>query len=330
MSAEARREAQEAFAKEQCDVVVATVAFGMGIDRSNIRFVLHTAMPKSVEHYQQEAGRAGRDGLEAECVLLQGAGDFMTWKRIIEKSAAEATEPVDPSYVPEALRHLEDVQRYCRATTCRHKVLVEYFGQSFPPGNCNACDLCLEGVKAEPDSVVIAQKILSCVARVKETFGIQHVVDVLRGSGNLKVQKYRHEQLSTYGLLRGEGEGQVRDWVRQLSDQEVLWQESRGDYTVLRLNAASWEVMRGQRSVVLVRSARLDRVKKSKGEAVSWEGVDEGLFAALRALRQQIAEEQQVPPYVVFGDATLREMARAKPLTPERLRLVYGVGEAKL
>jgi ATP-dependent DNA helicase RecQ len=330
LSPEERRAAQEAFASEAVDVIVATVAFGMGIDRSNIRFVLHTAMPKSVEHYQQESGRAGRDGLEAECVLLAGAGDFMTWKRIIERSAAEATEPVDPAYVPAAIQHLEDMQRYCRATTCRHKVLVEYFGQPFAKEKCNACDLCLEGVKADPESLVIAQKILSCVARVKEGFGVRHVVDVLRGSVNVKVQKYRHDQLSTYGLLRDERDAQVGDWVRQLIDQDVLWQESRGEFTVLRLNNASWEVMRGKRPVSLTRTKRLDKVERSKSEAISWEGVDEQLFGALRALRRRIADEQQIPAYIVFTDRTLREMARTKPTTLERLRLIHGVGEQKL
>ncbi|HEY1376797.1 MAG TPA: RecQ family ATP-dependent DNA helicase, partial [Gemmataceae bacterium] len=215
MDPEARHAAQEAFAAEECDVVVATVAFGMGIDRSNLRFVLHTAMPKSVEHYQQEAGRAGRDGLEAECVLLFSTADFLTWKRVIEKSAAEAEEPVDPSFVPGAIGHLEDMLRYCRTTTCRHKALVEYFGQPFDKDNCNSCDLCLEGVKTDPDSVVIAQKMLSCVARVKERFGINHVIDVLRGRNNLKVSKYGHDQLSTFGLLKSESEAQLRDWMDQ-------------------------------------------------------------------------------------------------------------------
>jgi ATP-dependent DNA helicase RecQ len=325
-----RHAAQEAFAAEECDVVVATVAFGMGIDRSNLRFVLHAAMPKSVEHYQQEAGRAGRDGLEAECILLFSTADFLTWKRVIEKSAADAEEPVDPSFVPEAIRHLEDMLRYCRTTGCRHKALVEYFGQLNAPGNCNACDRCLEGVSADPESVVIAQKILSCVARVKEGFGVNHVLDILRGRNNLKIAKYRHEELSTFGLLRGEGESQLRDWVDQLIDQRVLWIEHRDQFSLLRLNAASWEVMRGQREVQLVRTGRLDKVKLSKAEAVSWEGVDAGLFEALRVLRKRIADDKQVPAYVVFGDATLRELARRRPITPERLRQVYGVGEAKL
>src|SRR4051812_20034244 len=187
LSPEQRSSAQEAFSKEECDIIVATVAFGMGIDRSNVRFVLHTGMPKSVEHYQQEAGRAGRDGLEAECVLLYSGADFRTWKFIIEKSAEEAAargEPVDPTFVPEAMRHLDDMMRYCRTTGCRHRSLVEYFGQEFEPTNCGACDLCLEGVEVEPDSVVIAQKILSCVARVKESFGVGHVTDILVGSQN--------------------------------------------------------------------------------------------------------------------------------------------------
>src|SRR5437763_3308310 len=152
MSAEARREAQEAFAKEQCDVVVATVAFGMGIDRSNVRFVLHTAMLKSVEHYQQETGRAGRDGLEAECVLLFSGEDFLTWKFIIEKSASEPG--VDPSFLPAALRHLEDMSRYSRGAVCRHRALVQHFGQSYPAESCGACDLCLGDTQLVADAVV--------------------------------------------------------------------------------------------------------------------------------------------------------------------------------
>jgi ATP-dependent DNA helicase RecQ len=276
------------------------------------------------------AGRPPRDGLEAECVLLSSTADFLTWKRVIEKSAAEAEEPVDPSFVPEAIRHLEDMLRYCRTTICRHKALVEYFDQPYVAESCNACDLCLEGVTVDPESVVIAQKILSCVARVKEGFGINHVLNILRGRNDIKVAKYRHEQLSTFGLLKNESESQLRDWVDQLLDQKVLWIDQRDQYSLLRLNAASWEVMRGQRPVRLVRTARLDKVKRSKADAASWEGVDAGLFEALRALRRQLAEERQVPSYVVFSDATLREMARARPSTPERLRQVYGVGEAKL
>src|SRR5262249_4496058 len=155
------------------------IAFGMGIDRSNIRFILHVAMPKSVEHYQQETGRAGRDGLEAECVLLHSGKDFMTWRSILEKSAEEKN--VGPEFLPSAIKHLEDIDTYSRGAVCRHRALVGYFGQLYEGSNCGACDLCLGDVEVAPDGLVIAQKVLSCVARVKERFGVGHVVSVLRG-----------------------------------------------------------------------------------------------------------------------------------------------------
>src|SRR3954452_7288119 len=178
MTGEERQQAQEAFLNERCDVVVATVAFGMGIDRSDVRFVLHTGMPKSLEHYQQETGRAGRDGLEAECVLLHSGADFLSWKRRLEKAAAEPG--VYASFLPGALQHLDDIDRYCRGAVCRHKALVEHFGQKYAIPSCGACDLCLGDKEEMPESTVVAQKILSCVARVKEGFGVGHVVSVLR------------------------------------------------------------------------------------------------------------------------------------------------------
>ncbi len=330
MTAEQRQAAQEAFAEEQCDVMVATVAFGMGIDRSNVRFVLHTALPKSLEHYQQETGRAGRDGLEAECVLLHSGADVVTFRAILEKSAAE--NAVDPSFLPSAIRHLEDMDRYCRGAVCRHKALVQYFGQDYAAAGCNACDLCLGDTEEVAGALVTAQKILSCVARVKENFGINHVVAILRGENTDNVRKWKHDQLTTYKLLQGHSKADVRDWIYQLIGQGVLCQVG-DDYPKLRLNEASWEVMRGQRPVRLVQLARRkkgERPQKSKAEAVSWEGVDRDLFEVLRRLRRELASERGVPPYVVFGDATLRELARLRPSTPERMRAVYGVGDAKL
>jgi ATP-dependent DNA helicase RecQ len=336
LTGDERRATQEAFAAEQCDVVVATVAFGMGIDRSNVRYVLHTAMPKSLEHYQQETGRAGRDGLEAECVLLHSGQDYLTWKWIIEKSADDPG--VDPAFVPGALRHLEDMDRYCRGAVCRHRALVQYFGQDYEPQTCGACDICLGDAEEVPDAVVVAQKILSCVARVKERFGIGQVVSVLRGENTENVRKWGHDQLSTYGLLRDQSKADVRDWVYQLIGQGVLWQEevqvASGDKVpILRLNDASWQVMRKQRAVRLVQPVRRkkgEKPEKSKADTVSWEGVDRDLFEALRGLRRQLAEERQVPPYVIFSDATLRELARVRPSTLDKMRLVYGIGDAKL
>ncbi|HEV3080391.1 MAG TPA: RecQ family ATP-dependent DNA helicase, partial [Gemmataceae bacterium] len=194
MTPEERKKTQEAFATEQCDIIVATVAFGMGINRSNIRFVLHAAMPKSMEHYQQEIGRAGRDGLEAECVLLYSGADFATWKWILEQSAKEPGVPSD--FLPNALKHLNDLDRYARGAACRHKALVEYFGQQYTNESCGACDLCLGDTEPVADALLIAQKILSCVARVKERFGIGHVSSVLRGESTEGINRWGHAQLS--------------------------------------------------------------------------------------------------------------------------------------
>jgi ATP-dependent DNA helicase RecQ len=330
MTAEDRQATQEAFTAERCDVVVATVAFGMGIDRSNVRFVLHTALPKSLEHYQQETGRAGRDGLEAECVLLFSGADLLTFKFMIEKSASE--NAVDPSFVPSALKHLDEMDRYCRGAVCRHRALVEYFGQKYETPSCDACDLCLGDTQEVPEAVVVAQKILSCVARVKEGFGIGHVVAVLRGKNTENVRKRGHDKLSTFGLLHKHSDADLRDWVYQLIGQGVLLQVGT-EYPLLKLNAASWDVMRGQHTVRLVQLARRrkgERPERSRAAANSWEGVDQGLFDVLKALRYRLAGERQEAPYMIFGDTVLRDLARVRPSTPERMRQLSGVGDVKL
>jgi ATP-dependent DNA helicase RecQ len=331
MAPELRQATQEEFLQERCDVIVATVAFGMGIDRSNVRFVLHTGLPRSLEHYQQEAGRAGRDGLEAECVLLYSGGDIMSWRSRIQ-SPRDQEGPPDPEYVASALKHLDDMDRYARGATCRHKALVQYFGQPYEAPSCGACDLCLGDSEEVPEAQVVAQKILSCVARVRESFGIGHVIEVLRGQNTLKIQQRGHDKLTTFGILKEHSKADLRDWVYQLIGQGVLLQVG-DEYPLLRLNEASWEVMRGQRPVRLVQLVRRkkgDRPAKSQAAAASWEGVDSGLFEALRGLRRELAAERQVPPYIIFGDATLRELATVRPTSLERMRQVYGVGDAKL
>jgi ATP-dependent DNA helicase RecQ len=327
MSAEDRKAVQDKFAAEQCDIIIATVAFGMGIDRSNIRFVLHVAMPKSVEHYQQETGRAGRDGLEAECVLLYSGADFMSWKRILEKSAQDNN--AEPEFLPGALAHLKDMTNYCRAAICRHQALVEYFGQSYASASCEACDLCLGDAEVAADSPIIAKKILSCVARVKERFGVNHVVSVLRGENTAQVRKFGHEQLSTFGLLRDHTAADIRDWIYQLIHKKVLVQEGE-EYPVLRLNESSWEVMKDRQKLQLLQTARRQTVKRSKRQTESWEGVDRELFESLRDLRRRFADQRQVPAYVIVSDATLRELALVRPSSMVKMRMVYGIGDAKL
>ena len=325
-----RKRVQDEFASEKCDLIVATVAFGMGIDRSNIRFIIHAAMPKSIEHYQQETGRAGRDSLEAECVLLHSGADFVSWRKILEKSVQENEVPAD--FLPNAMKHLNDLDSYCRGAVCRHKALVNYFGQEYDKPSCAACDICLGDNEAVPDALVIAQKILSCVARVQERFGVNHVISVLRGENLERVRSLQHDQLSTFGLLKEHGKAELRDWIFQLIGQEVLRQEGN-EYPVLKLNDASWQVMRKQRPVRLLQPVRRqadDRAARSRADTESWEGVERGLFEELRAFRRELATARGVPPYVILSDATLRELARVRPSTQDAMRFIYGIGDRKL
>ena len=222
-------ETHDAFRAGTCDLVVATVAFGMGIDRSDIRFVLHTdaevgrALPA-------EAGRAGRDGLEAECLLLHSLRDVIMWKDIARKSFDERR--IDAEQLAHTEEQAEQVNTYAKSGRCRHKVLVEHFGQAFEAESCGACDVCLGEVEFEPDSTVVAQKIISCVARVGERFGIGQVTDVLRGSDTERVRKLEHDQLSTFGLLRDHSARQVRDWLTQLLQLGHL-DQTEDEYPVL-------------------------------------------------------------------------------------------------
>ncbi|MBX9693239.1 MAG: DNA helicase RecQ [Cyanobacteria bacterium] len=330
LESEARRRTHEAFAEERCDVVVATIAFGMGINRSNVRFVLHIGMPKSLEHYQQETGRAGRDGLEAECTLLYSFSDVLLWRSIIQKAQEAGQE--DSSYAENALRHVEEISKYCRGLACRHAALVRYFGQDYSAANCNSCDVCLSEIECLEDSDVIAQKILSCVARVKEGFGVGHIISVLRGENTEGVRRFEHQTLSTYGLLKDVSKNAIRDWIHQLISQEALTQvdkELREGFRVplLKLNKQSWEVLRGQRSVSLNRPVA--KVQKSVADVQSWAGVDKQLFEHLKTLRRTLASERGCAPYIIAHDTTLRELSKQRPNSMEELLEIHGIGKAK-
>jgi ATP-dependent DNA helicase RecQ len=323
-----RTRVQEQFAEEKLDVVVATVAFGMGIDRSNVRCVIHAAMPKTVEHYQQETGRAGRDGLEAECVMFYSYGDVMRWQGLIDLSAKNIEDPELRAAAVQAQRELLDhMQRLCGAAACRHRALSRYFGQEYQPASCGACDVCMGEIEGLVDASVIAQKILSCVARVEQRFGLGHVVDVLIGADTEMVRKCGHERLSTYGLLRDMDKKSLANLAFQLVDQGLL-ERTPGDRPLLKLNAASLEVMKGRRPVHLI-EPKSAPVHRSTVEEQGWEGVDRGLFERLRQLRKQMAGERSVPAFVILSDAVLRELASVRPASKESFRRIHGIGEHK-
>ncbi len=331
LSQDERKATQDEFRAERCDIVVATVAFGMGIDRSNVRFIVHMAMPKSVEHYQQETGRSGRDGLEAECVLFYSGADLMLWKSMLERGGEEI-EP-DPKFLEASIRHLNDINRYASGTTCRHRALVEYFGQQYEPSSCNACDICLGETTDVPDAMVVAQKIVSCVYRLQQQFGAGHLISVLRGENIERIRQRNHDQLSTYGLLKGHSRNEIRDWVYQLVSQGYLLQTS-DEYPVLHLTETSRSLMKGEAEIrlrqPLVTRKKVEQ-KASRPSSVADDGpYDRTLFESLRKWRRGEAEEREVPPYVIFSDRTLREIARAQPSTLAALRQVYGIGDAKL
>jgi ATP-dependent DNA helicase RecQ len=326
MAPDERGHTQDRFAREEIDVVVATVAFGMGIDRSDIRCVIHAALPKSIEHYQQETGRAGRDGLPAECVLFYSAADLLRWQGLLERSAEDAGAP--PEVAENGKQLLEAMRRFATAARCRHAALSGYFGEDYQTLACGACDFCLGEIEGISDATVLAQKVLSCVARVDQRFGVEHVVDVLIGAENERLRRWSHHQLSTYGLLKETPRKTVINTIYQLVDAGVL-ERTIGDRPVLQLNALSWEVMRGQRPVKLIQ-AKKPEAARTRLEQASWEDVDEELFELLRGLRRQIASERGVAAFVILHDSTLRDLARLRPLSLEGLRLVRGLGERKI
>ncbi len=316
-----RHRNQDAFLQEQVDVVVATVAFGMGIDKSNVRYVIHAGMPKSLEHYVQESGRAGRDGLEADCLLLHSGRDAAVWRMLIDKG--------DPDAAAGAREALNAMAGFCSGTVCRHRALVEHFGQDLDRDNCGACDVCLGELDVVDEPLVLAQKILSCVARLGERFGGDYTAKVLAGSEEQRIVEAGHDQLSTHGLLADHPHKAIRGWIDQLVAQGFL--EKTGEYNTLSLTESGRGVLRGQGQPKLLQPAKRERAERLRGDvaADSWDGVDRDLFEQLRGLRTRLANERGVPPYVVFGDAALRDMARRRPSTLEGFLDVRGVGQQK-
>jgi ATP-dependent DNA helicase RecQ len=257
--------------------------------------------------------------LEAECCLLYSGGDFMTWKRIIEDSESAGRKG--------AMEALSAIYNFCTGVECRHQALVTHFGQTWQKESCDACDVCLGTLDVVADALIVGQKILSCVLRVEQRFGAEYVAQVLSGSKDKRILANAHDRLSTWGILAEEGHRASRDWIEQLTSQQFLAKD--GEYNVLKVTAAGQRLLRGEVTPRLLRPAKRPKKERSSPFGDSWEGVDRDLFDQLRELRSEHAARQQVPAYIIFSDAVLRDMARLRPSTPSGFRQVRGVGEKK-
>ena len=326
-----RSDIEGRFTNETLDVVVATVAFGMGIDRSNVRLVVHATMPKSVEAYQQEAGRAGRDGLPAECLLLHSGADAVRWRTLIERSAEESG--ADPEATRAQVELINEMNRLAGSMRCRHRQLSEHFGQAYEPDDCRACDVCLGESEVEPEAERICQVLMSAVARTGQRFGAGHVADVVRGAATDTVTGRGHDQLAVFAMLAGRRKRELTSFLDQLVAAGALEvDEHRG----LRFGPRGVAVMKAEETVTLglpmgTRAARSERrrARSAPADVRPLTIEEKGLFERLRALRKSLAEERGVPPYVVFSDATLRELARARPTSEAAMLEVKGVGRKK-
>lgn len=323
LSAETRRDVQERFIRDDVLIVVATVAFGMGIDKPNVRFVVHYDLPRHMEGYYQETGRAGRDGLAAEALLLFGTQDVATARYHLEQGGNENQRRIDA-------HKLNSMVGFAESLTCRRRVLLGYLGEQLET-DCGNCDICLDPPERY-DATEAARKVLSCVYRVGQSFGVRHVVDVLRGADNERIRKFGHEQLSTYGIGLEYSSAEWLSIVRQLIHRGYLVQDIAA-FSVLKLTPQALSLLRDEETLELARPRVQDKIskKKKKSGPVAELGEDDlRLFETLRELRKQLAREQGVPPYVIFGDAALVEMSRERPTSEEQFLEINGVGQVKL
>ena len=321
LGAAERIRVQEAFLRDELDIVVATVAFGMGIDKPNVRFVVHHDMPKNIEGFYQETGRAGRDSLPAEALLLFGAQDVVTARSLVERGSSEDRQRIE-------LHKLNSMVALAESLTCRRRVLLGYFGERLAE-DCGNCDVCLEPPERF-DATEDARKALSCVYRLNQGYGIKYVIDVLRGLRNDRIVAAGHDRLSTFGIGAHYSMQEWASLLRQLIHRGYLEQDI-ARYSVLRLTSAARPLLRGEEHLELARPRIKTPGRRKAPKAAAGMGrYDEKVFEELRALRKSLADDQGVPPYIIFGDATLVEMARELPATPAALLEISGVGQKKL
>ncbi|MFM8573371.1 MAG: DNA helicase RecQ [Pirellula sp.] len=326
LTSQQRQRAQEAFVNEKVQVVVATVAFGMGIDRSNVRFVIHASIPKSMEHYQQETGRAGRDGLNAECTLLYSMSDVNSLKALLMNSPKDGQ--CSEEWLASQLKQVDEIAAFCKRPVCRHRRIVEYFGQTYPSDNCGACDVCLGELDVVKDSKVIAQKILSCVHRMGERFGMNAIIDVLVGSNSKEIKSRGHESLSTFGILKGHSRSELRDWIEQLIHNHILLVKLESNYPLLKLGSKAKEVLFGDYVPVLVRTVVSSQREQTR--SIARFTYDNLLLERLMDWRQEVADRLNLAPYLVLSDGVLAELAARRPSQIDRLTAVTGLGAKQI
>jgi ATP-dependent DNA helicase RecQ len=320
LPAETRDRNQEAFNRDEVPIIVATIAFGMGIDKSNVRFVVHADLPKHIEAYYQETGRAGRDGEPAHCQLFFSRGDIPRIRYFIDKMEDEAERSI-------ALQKLNQTVRFASHNACRRKQLLAFFGEAYPADNCGACDICTGNVD-RMDITTDARILMSAMARTHERFGIIHVMDVVMGADTKRVRELGHHAVKTFGAGRHGDKHHWRFIIDELLAQELIVQD--GDrYPVLKLTPRGRAALTGTDQVFglkRIEKTVTERRRRSAGDGP----FDAVLFERLRIVRKRLADANHVPPYVIFSDKTLHEMSRHYPGTPAEMRRVHGVGDVKL